>query len=250
MQSAGTSHPMYSASVVPDFLFTNTTGSNLVFYNLALVTGSFAFNFNAVTTAEFPVLSAITGSLVVSHNYLLVSFRMTALNRIGGTISFQLNSDDIVASLSFMPLFQVYCTGGFETANVTDLQNCAHIRENRRLTKSLSTKLSSSLLTYINGYLDINSNTRLATVLLPSLAVVGDDFTFLYNPALTLAQFPSLTFIGNRILFCSNNAAFRIPSGPPNAPTGGLVVTGAAKGRLSCFLQQGSGECGQPVICP
>jgi hypothetical protein len=69
-----------------------------------------------------------------------------------------------------------------------------------------------------------------------------------FNPSLTFASLPKLTYISQNIYICKNNAAFRIPSGPPDAPTGGLTSAGL-KGTTLCYFQQGASTC-STVTCP
>jgi hypothetical protein len=79
---------------------------------------------------------------------------------------------------------------------------------------------------------------------------VVESLFILTNPSLTFAHLPKLTFIGDRIFICVNNADFVIPSGPPDAPTGGLVVTGSFKNTESCLYQHGAVDCSSFVTCP
>jgi hypothetical protein len=104
-------------------------------------------------------------------------------------------------------------------------------------------------LRVVSKSLDIYTNAVLATISLPSLSAVIATLRINQNPSLTLAQLPVLTFLGDRISICVNNAAFLIPSSPPNAPTGGLVVTGSNKGTSNCVLSQGSAIC-TSTRCP
>jgi hypothetical protein len=109
--------------------------------------------------------------------------------------------------------------------------------------------LSFLSLSYVGGYLQVAMNPVLVYASFPSLTAVVGFLSIRFNPALTYASLPKLTHISEAILFCQNHADFRIPSGPPDAPTGGLVVTGQLKGANSCFFQQGAGTCA-PSICP
>jgi hypothetical protein len=102
-------------------------------------------------------------------------------------------------------------------------------------------------LTYIRGYLHIENNAVLA-VNLPSLSTVAGFLAILGNPSLTFASLPNLTLIELNIAICANNDAFRIPSGPPDAPNGGLTSAGA-KDQPECYFQQGNGTCSF-VTCP
>jgi hypothetical protein len=63
-----------------------------------------------------------------------------------------------------------------------------------------------------------------------------------------LLHLPLLTYIDEIINICQNNADLVVPSGPPNAPTGGLVVSGQFKRTQVCFFQV-DGVCSS-VICP
>jgi hypothetical protein len=102
-------------------------------------------------------------------------------------------------------------------------------------------------LTYVQSLL-INYNAALATIILPSLSTVAGALKITYNSALSYASLPKLTFIAGQIFFCSNNVAFVIPAGPPDAPTGGLT-SADSKGTAICYLQQGAGACSY-VTCP
>jgi hypothetical protein len=79
---------------------------------------------------------------------------------------------------------------------------------------------------------------------------VVKSLVILDNPFLTFTHLPKLTFIGDAIFICANNADFVIPSGPPDAPAGGLVVTGSLKNTDNCFYQQGAVDCSSFVTCP
>jgi hypothetical protein len=93
-------------------------------------------------------------------------------------------------------------------------------------------------------------STTATHVSLPSLTHVGNAMTFLLNSALTSVHLPKLTFLGFTITFCQNHASFVIPSGLPDAPTGGLVVTGPFNGRSFCYLKQGASPCSTTDACP
>jgi hypothetical protein len=109
-----------------------------------------------------------------------------------------------------------------------------------------------SSLTYSGGSLLCSSNPLLTSLHLSLLSTLVLNLQIRTNPSLTFASLPNLTFIGGGIYICSNNALFTIPSGPPNAPTGGFVVTGSSKGQNTCHLKQGTNTC-SPVnynTCP
>jgi hypothetical protein len=110
--------------------------------------------------------------------------------------------------------------------------------------------ISLGSLTHIGGSLGIYTHNVLTTINLPSLSAMSGDLYIFDNPSLTFAHLPKLTFIEFSIGICQNNAAFRIPSGPPDAPTGGLVVTGQYKGTPSCRLQDGASPCASRTTCP
>ena len=155
----------------------------------------------------------------------------------------------------------------------TDLQTCSRIAGDRLVRSSAVTELSSILLQYaagylwirshsaltridlpslsaVGGYLHINGNSALTRIELPSLSSVGGLMSIIINGMLTFAHLPKLTYISGFIGFCSNHASFRIPDGPPNAPEGGLVVTGPIKGQVQCPLsKQGDGSCAL-TTCP
>jgi hypothetical protein len=100
----------------------------------------------------------------------------------------------------------------------------------------------------LGGSLVIYNNAFLATIHMSSLSTVRNDLNLVSNPSLTFASLPKLTYIGTNIRICENNAAFPIPSGPPDAPIGGLTSF-YSKGFNVCQIQQGSGACAN-VICP
>jgi hypothetical protein len=116
-------------------------------------------------------------------------------------------------------------------------------------TNAAITTIDFPSLGNVNGSLIIVNNTVLASIYLPSLSAVVEYFQILNNPSLTFTHLPRLTFIGGFIAICLNSPAFLIPSGPPNAPTGGLVVTGQFKGQPQCHYQQGSNVCSSLVTC-
>jgi hypothetical protein len=112
------------------------------------------------------------------------------------------------------------------------------------------TSINFPVYTTANSLLAFNTNSALTEVLLPSLSTVKGYFQLRDNTALTYVNVPKLTYIGDYIVLCQNSPAFSIPSGQPNAPAGGLVVTGAKKGTVNCVLQQGTGSCDTYVTCP
>jgi hypothetical protein len=100
----------------------------------------------------------------------------------------------------------------------------------------------------VNTYLAIQTNVVLATIILQSLSSIKGTFVLRFNPLLTLLHLPMLTFISEYMNICMNNAVFVIPTGLPNAPIGGLVVTGSYKGTYNCKFQ--SGTVCSTVKCP
>jgi hypothetical protein len=223
-----------------DFSVAFTNQSVLAFSDPTIISGDFFFTSNAATTVNFPVLSAVVGDFVVSYNFYLVSFQAAALKTIGGVVSIAGNNYELV--MAFSPMSQVNCDGGSGPESA-DLQGCARLRASRAITSSSVTFLTASLLTYAGGYLEIRTNAVLATIRLPQLSTVVGFLTIHSNPSLTFIHLPKLTFIGDRLFFCDNNAAFLIPSGPPDAPVGGFAVTGFWKGTKNCFFQQGNATC-------
>jgi hypothetical protein len=110
--------------------------------------------------------------------------------------------------------------------------------------------LSTFYLPSLNAVygLAIHTNAVLATINLPSLSSVAGELHIRSNPSLTFAHLPKLTFIGWTIHICQNNGAFLIPSGPPDAPAGGLT-SNQYKYYPHCDFQQGAGTCSR-VTCP
>jgi hypothetical protein len=259
-----------NVSSTEDFSVAFTSQSTFVFLNLTFVAGDFFFTHNAASIVTFPVLSVVVGDFVVSYNVFLDLFQAPALKSITGVISIVGNNAGLSMMLS--PLYQVICEGD-EGPLYADLQGCTRVADDRHITLSSATAVTSSLLTYTSGHLsfringlitsinlpslstvagtklDFNTNTVLATITLPSLSTVLGILYIDENPSLTFVHLPKLTFIGNFIRICQNNAVFRIPTGPPNAPSNGLVVTGTNKGKVACFLQQGNATC-TTVTCP
>jgi hypothetical protein len=140
------------------------------------------------------------------------------------------------------------CTNSTCWDNVTEFQTCTSFSGSREFLLSSATALTSSLLTYTGGYLEIRGNPFLTNIILPSLSTVVGALEIRHNPSLTFASLPKLTYIDDNILICANNAAFRIPAGPPDAPTGGLT-SATRKGQVLCWLQEGAGTC-STVTCP
>jgi hypothetical protein len=262
---------LYNALSAVDFSVAFTNQSAFTFNNLAFVAGDFYFSYNDATNAAFPALSVVVGDFFVSSNVFLVSFQSPALNNIGGVVSIVGNNVALVIGFSASLKFQVPCTGG-SGSEYTDLLYCTRISEDRQITASSATALVLSLLTSSGGFLRIETNTALASINLPTLTYTSGHLTirsnailttinFLslitvvgalniwYNPFLTFASLPKLTYIGSTIGICANNAAFRIPSGPPYAPTGGFMVNGSSKGQVHCNFQQGASTC-TFVTCP
>jgi hypothetical protein len=153
-----------------------------------------------------------------------------------------------------------------------DLALCSRISGDRRF-MTAATALTSARLTYAAGYIVIDTNAALRTINFPWLNTIGGDLNVYsdvtlatislpaldtvlgaliirFNPILTHIHLPKLTFIGGHVFFCANDATFTIPSGPPDAPTGGFKVSGSNKGTMNCQFQQGSASCGTLVSCP
>jgi hypothetical protein len=203
----------------------------------------------ALVSTDFPVLSTIARDFSVVNNAKLTFLSMPALINVQGAITISSNNFGLVIVFSPVRTFEVLCDGG-SGDEFADLQGCTRVNTDRQIASSTTaTTVTASLLTYMGGHLLIQSNTALATIILPSLSAVVRDLRIQTNAALTFAHLPKLTFIGGWVRICSNNAAFLIPSNPPNAPAGGLVVTGGSKGQSNCYLQQGSSTCSF-VICP
>jgi hypothetical protein len=156
------------------------------------------------------------------------------------------NSQDIAA-------LQV---GGLEWSLVTDVGAGWCVDNNDDDNDDLWIRMNDALatinlpsLTYMGGSLNIYSNVALTTISLPSLSTVVVFLQIYSSPSLTFASLPKLTFIGTSIGICQNNAAFRVPSGPPDAPTGGLTSAGR-KGQNACSFQHGASTCSESDTCP
>jgi hypothetical protein len=102
-----------------------------------------------------------------------------------------------------------------------------------------------------DGLLNIKGHADLTRVDFPSLRSVAGYLLIHTNTKLTYASLPQLTFIGKQLYFCGNHPSFLIPTGPPNAPQGGLAVTGQFKGMDVCWIRNGNGACSLPYdVCP
>jgi hypothetical protein len=174
-------------------------------------------------------LQTVTGSFSISSNNALGSLDLPFLSTAG---SLSISSHVEILNINLTSL-SIVTAGDFTLS----------------LNSALAT-ISLPSLTYTEGHTVIINNAVLARINFPELSTVVRSLNIYSNPFLTFANLPQLTFIGATLGFCQNNAVFRIPSGPPNAPTGGLVVTGSYKGQpWSCWYQQGSGAC-TGAYCP
>jgi hypothetical protein len=104
-------------------------------------------------------------------------------------------------------------------------------------------------MTRVNGYLHFHGNLALLSIDLSALVHVSLALSVQSNPALTFFSAPVLAFIGDRLFFCQNSPMFEIPT-VPNAPLGGLQVSGLLKGTSSCILKQGDQACQGLDLCP
>jgi hypothetical protein len=105
-------------------------------------------------------------------------------------------------------------------------------------------------LQYVGEGFQLSSNTNVARLNLPSLTVLISSLGIYTNSMLTLMNVPLLTYIGGTIQTCESNAAFTLPQ-PPNAPAGGLVVTGTYKNMANCRMFSGTTYCLNPyTTCP
>jgi hypothetical protein len=95
----------------------------------------------------------------------------------------------------------------------------------------------------MNGLIALLSNQFVGSFSFASLSIVNGKLSLSDNLSLTYVYLPKLTYINGAIVICGNNEAFMVPSGPPNAPSGGLLVTGADKGKPLCRLQDGASSC-------
>ena len=131
-----------------------------------------------------------------------------------------------------------------------DLPSLTSVQGDFSLANSGVSSIDVTALAFVGTALIVAANPTLTRFDVPSLSIVGGYLNFNTNAMLTLASLPKLTYINDRLLFCANNPAFMIPSGPPNAPAGGLVVSGANKNRPACFLFQGAQPCTGTENCP
>jgi hypothetical protein len=109
-------------------------------------------------------------------------------------------------------------------------------------------QLNLASLTFVGGSFIIAGNP-VAQLSFSKLAIVGSNFQVADNDNLTLLNVPLLTFIGGFLHLCESNAAFAVPQ-PPNTPSGGLVVTGSAKGMAQCRIYSGTQLCDGANTCP
>jgi hypothetical protein len=121
---------------------------------------------------------------------------------------------------------------------------------NRQINFVSSTYLTGAQLTYALGWLYITENTDLGTINLPNLSGVGASLSISINPSLTVVRLPKLTYLATTFFFCENHISFVVPTGPPNAPSGGFKVTGQWKGQMNCIISNGATECVTLNICP
>jgi hypothetical protein len=226
MQNSGIRHPLYSATKATNFVFANTSGDILVFYNLVYVSESLAFTNNAATAVDFPVLTAVAGNFVVSGNGFLVSLHIAALERIEGRVWIIDNTAKLTVVMSPLRAFEANCEG-LRGAVYLDLPGCLRIISHRLIEASSAKSLSSSILSYAEGYLDIKNNSALATIdlpvlttvtgnldvdsndvlagiLLPLLSVVGFYLAIESNMILTAVSLPSLSYIGTSLYVTFN----------------------------------------------
>jgi hypothetical protein len=212
------------------FISNNDVLATINLYSLTYTGQDLIIWSNAVLSAiSFPSIAYITERLLISLNMNLATIDLPSLIYIGGS------SESLVID-SNAALTTINLPSMAFTMNVEIRSNAA-----------LST-INIPSLTYTQS-LTISNNAVLATINLSSLSTLVGSLTIYVNPSLTHASLPKLTYIASIIFICQNNADFVIPSGPPDAPTGGLVVTGPLKNTESCYFQQGADTC-TTVTCP
>jgi hypothetical protein len=261
------------ALVAGDFFFINNAAINVSFPVLTAVVGDFVVSYNVFLVSFHAAgLKNIGGVVSVTENNirLVIVFSSSLKFEVFCAGGSGPESADLQGCTRVIDIRQI--TGSLATAVTSSLLTSTGRGLDVQINAFLG-NINLPSLTYIGGYLLIRSNpvldtinlsslrtvtrdleTRsnavLATINLPSLSTVVGDLQIFSNPSLTFVHLPKLTFIGSRISLCANNALFRIPSGPPDAPTSGLVVGGSYKGTNSCQLQGGSGTCNLTVTCP
>jgi hypothetical protein len=139
-----------------------------------------------------------------------------------------------------------------EACSLKELSTCHIVIGDRAIVSQVATSVVALHATYINGYFDISTNPQLTRLDFPSLSTVIGYLYVQSNFQLTYTYVPKLTFIGGSITICGSHSSFAVPSGPPNGPAGGLVVTGFFKGTGNCYIRSGAVLCRNPVYssCP
>jgi hypothetical protein len=111
--------------------------------------------------------------------------------------------------------------------------------------------VSFPAFTQSGGGFSFSNNVKLTLINLPAYARNLGELRFDANTILTYINVPVLTYIYDQIFICANHANLVYPTGPPNAPSGGLKVQGPKKGTLACYLRSGATACtGTYAICP
>jgi hypothetical protein len=229
-------------------IFNSSSTDSFVYHYLALVSGHFNFTKNTAKSAKFPALSTVSGNFIVFDNPFLVLFDAPELKIIGGVISIVANNAKFMIIFSPVRMFEARCVAG--SSDSVDYQGCTRIDGFSQVSQSLISAVTSLPLTYAAGHFEIISNAFLTTIYLPSLSSVIGFLSIQSNPLLTFAHLPRLTLITDRIFFCQNHASFVVPFQPPDAPVGGLVVTGSRKGTGNCRILPGSTACSTLTTCP
>jgi hypothetical protein len=183
----------------------------------------------ALTSIFFPLLTMIRDiNLNVSSNSALAHINLPMLTLIG---------DDLIVVNNPALTYTLF-------SKLTHLGNDLFVQTN-----ALVPRLSFPLLTR-SGIMEITNNAVLTLINAPKLDVVLMRLVVSQNPLLTYLNVPLLDSIGDYIKICENGVGFLVPTGSPNAPSGGLDVTGTKSGTRACQMANGTGTCGTMVNCP
>jgi hypothetical protein len=109
---------------------------------------------------------------------------------------------------------------------------------------ALLSTVNFPVLTQVSDFLRLRRCPRLSQIIAPSLKILQSFLTISDNAALTYLHLPVLTYIAGRINICQNNPAFKVPTGPPDAPVE-RFYSGASPS-IVCTLADGNATCIAP----
>ena len=225
----------------------------LTFLNLASLSfvGGFLqlYHHDALIRFELPSLFYVGGRIEVALLVVATSIEFPSLNSFGEELSFE-SSGFARSNFSSLTSGQGIQFVDCNALTRADFPSLLRLNTGLAFHRNIAlTRISCPLLTYSHG-LFIVSNAKLTRIDFPVLSLLDAELEVQSNAKLTYTHLPKLTYISGFIRFCINSATFVIPTGTPNAPSGGLKVTGALKGTLQCTLKSGAGACSPVVACP